>query len=83
MIIGTSAMQKDQIVGFVGFAAALVSYVYYAAWVLVTPFVDPSVAWFHSLFPDRYYAFAIPTSLLVIGISLLATFVGFVSLRGR
>lgn len=62
------------------FASALAAYLYYTVWVLLTPFVDKDVAWFHSLFPDRWWALAVPTALLVLGLTLVITFVGLVSL---
>lgn len=74
---------KDRLLGAAGFATALIIYIYYTAWVILTPFVDPKITWFHALFPDRWWAFAIPTALLVLGLTVIATFVGLVSLRGR
>ena len=76
-------MASHTVLGAVGFSASLLIYVYYTAWVILTPFVDPKITWFHALFPDRYWAFAIPTALLVLGLTVIASFVGLVSLRGR
>ena len=67
------------LVGIAGLAVSLVVFVYYTAWVLVEPFVDPSVTWFHALFPDRYWAYVIPTTLLVVGVSLIATVLHIIS----
>ena len=74
---------NDKLLGAVGFVASLVIYIYYTAWVIVTPFVDPKITWFHALFPDRWWAFAIPTALLVLGLTVIATFIGLVSMKGR
>ena len=74
---------KDRLLGVAGFAAAVVIYVYYTAWVIVTPFVDPKVEWFHNLFPDRFYALAIPTALLLLGLSVNGSFNGIVRLRQK
>ena len=64
-------------------AAALVaSYSYYTAWVVLTPFVDRDVSWFHDIFPDRYYALAVPTALMVAAVAFVFGFVGIVHLRG-
>ena len=64
-------------------AAALVaSYSYYTAWVVLTPFVDRDVSWFHDIFPDRYYALAVPTALMVAAVAFVFGFVGVVHLRG-
>ena len=32
-------------------AVLLASYSYYTAWVVLTPFVDRDVSWFHDIFP--------------------------------
>lgn len=74
---------NDKLLGAVGFVASLVIYIYYTAWVIVTPFVDPKITWFHALFPARWWAFAIPTLLLVLGLTVIATFIGVVSMKGR
>ena len=74
---------NDRLLGAAGFTTALLIYVYYTAWVILTPFVDPKITWFHALFPARWWAFAIPTTLLVLGLTVIATFIGLVSLRGR
>ena len=70
---------SDRLLGTAGFLVSVLVYVYYTAWVLVEPFVDPSVTWFHALFPDRYWAYVIPTTLLVVGVSLIATVLHIIS----
>ena len=75
-------MQLDRLLGFVGFWLVLIAYVYYTVWVLITPFVDPKIWWFHDLFPDRWWALAVPTVGLVLCISGITVFVGIVSWRG-
>ena len=72
---------SDRLIGTVGFSLAVIIYVYYTTWVLVTPFVDPNIEWFHSLFPDRWWAYAVPTALLVVGLTCIAIFVGVINLR--
>ena len=74
---------NDRLLGAAGFALSLALYAYYTAWVIVAPFVDPQITWFHSLFPARWWAFALPTAALVLGLAIIATFIGLVSLRGR
>ena len=74
---------NDKILGATGFVVALFIYIYYTAWAILTPFVDPKVTWFHALFPDRWWAFAIPTALLVVGLTGIAVFIGAVSMKGR
>ena len=63
-------------------AVLLASYSYYTAWVVLTPFVDREVSWFHDIFPDRYYALAVPTALMVTAVAFVFGFVGIVHLRG-
>ena len=72
---------NDRLLGTVGFALSVAAYVYYTAWVLVTPFIDKKVEWFHNLFPNRWWAFAVPTTLLVFAVTSVAMFVGVVSVR--
>ena len=72
---------SDRLVGTVGFSLAVFIYIYYTAWALVTPFIDAKAVWFHSLFPDRWWAFAVPTALLVVGLTCIALFVGMVSMK--
>ena len=66
--------------GGAGIALTSAAYLYYTIWVLLTPFVDSDVLWFHSLFPDRWWAVAVPTALFVLGLTSVVTFVGLVSL---
>eukprot|EP00741_Cyanophora_paradoxa_P009623 tig00001542_g9321.t1 len=68
---------SDAAVGVLLLVVAIVVWVYYTLWVLVTPFVAESHAYLLDYFPDRYYAVAVPAALLVV----LFTGVGlFVSL---
>ena len=46
----------DRVYSLVGFSTAVALYAYYIVWVVVTPFIDEQVDWFHSLFPDRWWA---------------------------
>ena len=63
-------------VGAVGFVLTVAAYLYYSLWVLLTPFVEKDVVWFHDLFPDTWWALAVPTALLVLGLTCVITFVG-------
>ena len=63
-------------VGAIGFALTVAAYLYYSLWVLLTPFVEKDVVWFHNLFPDTWWALAVPTALLVLGVTCVITFVG-------
>ena len=70
---------SDRFLGTAGLVTAAVIYVYYTAWVLLTPFVE--VEWFHNLFPPRWWALAVPTALLTVALTFVAIFVGVVSIR--
>ena len=73
----------DRLCGILTFALAIVGYLYYTAWVIGTPFVDPRVEWYHGLFPDRWFALAIPTALLIVGFSTVVVFIAIVLSTGR
>ena len=68
--------QRMPNVGAIGFALTVAAYLYYSLWVLLTPFVEKDVVWFHNLFPDTWWALAVPTALLVLGVTCVITFVG-------
>ena len=71
-----SSSQRMPNVGAIGFALTVAAYLYYSLWVLLTPFVEKDVVWFHNLFPDTWWALAVPTALLVLGVTCVITFVG-------
>ena len=73
----------DRLIGILAFALGIVGYLYYTAWVIGTPFVDPRVKWYHSLFPDTWFALAIPCALLVVGFSAVLVFIAIVFTKGR
>lgn len=72
---------RVRLLGALGFVGTLLLYLYYTVWVILTPFVDADLAWFHQFFPALWWAFAVPTALLVVGLSGVMTFVGIVRLR--
>ena len=47
---------------------------------LMQPFVEPG-HFFHSFFPDRYWAVVIPVVLMILGVTLIGSFLGLVMLR--
>lgn len=59
---------------------ATVIFLYYTFWTFVTPFVDEDSI-ILSLFPDRYYAIALPVLALALGTSVILTFVALVILK--
>jgi hypothetical protein len=55
-----------------GLAALLFAYVWYTAWVVLSPLVSPSHP-IHALFPDRYWGLAVPVAC---GVTLLSVCIG-------
>ena len=62
----------DRIYGLVGFSTAVAIYVYYTVWVVLTPFIDEKVVWFHSIFPDRWCS---PSHTFLSSLSMLCVWV--------
>ncbi|ETV80032.1 hypothetical protein H257_07215 [Aphanomyces astaci] len=73
---------SDQRAGAILLAVSVVSYVYYFLWVIISPFVDKDHI-VQSFFPERYYAIAIPSVLLVVFLTVCSTFIGLVMIRSK
>ncbi|KAI8814523.1 dolichol phosphate-mannose biosynthesis regulatory protein [Cladochytrium replicatum] len=74
------ASLADRLVGgFFLFVSVLV-FVYYSVWALLLPFVDVS-SHIHSLFPPRVWAIRAPLLLLVIGVTVIVSFISLVMIR--
>ncbi len=76
-------MSADKIVGAAGLVVAVAIFAYYTAWVLVTPFVDNGISSFHRFFPDRWWAIAGPSMLLMVAVTFVGAFIGYVSAKKR
>jgi len=72
----------DKALGFLLLIISIVVFIYYTCWVMVTPFVEPG-HFFHSFFPDRYFAVVIPVVLLIFALTMLGVFLGLVMIRTR
>lgn len=72
------SMSADKAVGVLGLLLSVAIFVYYTTWVVVAPFVDESVFSFHRLFPDRYWAIAGPTALLIAAVVFVAAFIAII-----
>lgn len=62
--------------------ATVVSFLYYTFWLLITPFIDtdqPVQKWF----PHRQYALTVPLVLLLLGLTIVGTFVGLVMINSK
>ncbi|ETV94885.1 hypothetical protein H310_11540 [Aphanomyces invadans] len=73
---------SDQRSGAILLAVSVVSYVYYFLWVIITPFVDKGHI-VQSFFPERYYAIAIPSIILVVFLTICSTFIGLVMIQSK
>ncbi|KAF0700589.1 Aste57867_8925 [Aphanomyces stellatus] len=73
---------SDQSTGALLLTVSVVSYIYYILWVIITPFVDKDHV-VQSFFPERYYAIAIPSILLVVFLTVCSTFIGLVMIRSK
>ncbi|GLD95485.1 hypothetical protein PINS_up004162 [Pythium insidiosum] len=73
---------SDKLVGSVLLLISVVVYVYYTAWVIVTPFVDQHHP-FQRFFLPYQYAIAIPAILLVLLFTGAASFIGMVMIRSK
>ncbi|TPX45821.1 hypothetical protein SeLEV6574_g03629 [Synchytrium endobioticum] len=74
------ASLSDRVVGGILLAVAFIVFAYYTIWALVMPFVDPSHR-SHSLFLPREWAIRIPIALLLVGLTIIFTFIHLVSTR--
>lgn len=59
---------------------ATLIFIYYTIWTFVTPFLDDDSI-IQNFFLPRYYAIALPVVALIVGISIVATFVGLVIVK--
>ncbi|GAM23611.1 hypothetical protein SAMD00019534_067860, partial [Acytostelium subglobosum LB1] len=57
-------------------------FVYYTAWVIVSPFMD-SDHWMHQYFLPLEYGVILPAILLVVGLAAIGSFLGMVMLKTK
>ncbi|KAF2747629.1 dolichyl-phosphate mannosyltransferas-like protein polypeptide 2 [Sporormia fimetaria CBS 119925] len=62
--------------------AATVVFLYYTVWTLFMPFVDEDHP-LHSLFPPRVWAIRIPVILIILGSTVVGTFLSTVMIRSN
>lgn len=75
-------MNSDSTLGYVFLVLSIVIYLYYSIWVLATPFVTSGHV-IHSFFPDRELAITIPIVLLVVGLTLIGSFLAIVMIKSK
>ncbi|ORY79950.1 dolichol phosphate-mannose biosynthesis regulatory protein Dpm2 [Protomyces lactucae-debilis] len=74
------ASSIDKLIGLLMLFVATFVFVYYTAWVMLMPFVDQGHP-LHELFPAREWAIRIPVILLILGGTLVGSFLGMVMVR--
>ncbi|KAL6163070.1 Dolichol phosphate-mannose biosynthesis regulatory protein [Exserohilum turcicum] len=72
----------DRLVGFSMLVAATVVFVYYTVWTLFMPFVDDDHI-LHSLFLPRVWAIRIPVILLILGTTVVGSFLSVVMIKSN
>jgi hypothetical protein len=73
-------MWTDRAAGSALLCAALLPLAYYAAWLLLPPFLAPS-HWAAAAFPERKWAVAVPAAGFSLILAVVTSFVGFVLIR--
>jgi hypothetical protein len=66
---------SDRALGSSLLAAALLALAYYAAWLLLPPFLAPA-HWAAALFPERRWAVAVPAAGFSLVLAVAGAFVG-------
>ncbi|KAH7126830.1 dolichol phosphate-mannose biosynthesis regulatory protein [Dendryphion nanum] len=72
----------DRLVGLSMLVAASTVFLYYTVWTLFMPFVDEDHA-LHSLFPPRVWAIRIPVILIILGTTVVGSFLSVVMIRSN
>ncbi|KAL2798267.1 dolichol phosphate-mannose biosynthesis regulatory [Aspergillus insuetus] len=62
--------------------AATAIFLYYTAWTLLMPFVDPGHP-LHAFFLPRVWAIRIPVFLTLLGSAVVGTFIGIVMINSN
>lgn len=71
---------SDQLVGLSMLLVATSIFIYYTIWTFITPFLDDSNI-INYFFLPRKFAIIIPVLLLIIGVSIIGTFIGSVLIK--
>lgn len=72
----------DALVGLAMLGIATAVFCYYSVWVLILPFVDET-HFIARYFPPREWAIWLPAMLLVAGVAVVGTFIGFVMIKSE
>ncbi|KAJ0421900.1 dolichol phosphate-mannose biosynthesis regulatory [Aspergillus carlsbadensis] len=71
-----------QLVGSAMLLAATAIFLYYTAWTLLMPFVDPGHP-LHAFFLPRVWAIRIPVFLTLLGSAVVGTFIGIIMINSN
>ncbi|KAF7672297.1 dolichol phosphate-mannose biosynthesis regulatory [Alternaria burnsii] len=78
----TDNRKADRLVGLSMLVAATAIFVYYTVWTLFMPFVDDDHI-LHSLFLPRVWAIRIPVILIILGTTVVGSFLSVVMIRSN
>ncbi|KAF2031286.1 dolichol phosphate-mannose biosynthesis regulatory [Setomelanomma holmii] len=76
------SLQLDRLVGLSMLIAATSVFVYYTVWTLFMPFVDDD-HFLHSFFLPRVWAIRIPVILIILGSTVVGSFLSVVMIRSN
>lgn len=74
--------QLDRLVGLAMLIVATAVFTYYTVWTLLMPFVDEDHP-LQSLFPPRVWAIRIPVILILLGSTVVGSFLASVMIRSN
>lgn len=75
-------LENDRMFGLLLMAIAVGVFSYYTIWTLVLPLL-PKNSFLSSLFPDSYWAVAIPIILLILLLSMIGLLSSFILLKKK
>merc|ERR1712137_66072 len=81
-LLPQNSTMADRLVGLSMLVAATAIFVYYTVWTLFMPFVDDDHI-LHSLFLPRVWAIRIPVILLILGTTVVGSFLSVVMIRSN
>ncbi|KAK1781717.1 dolichol phosphate-mannose biosynthesis regulatory [Copromyces sp. CBS 386.78] len=72
----------DKLVGLAMLVAATFVFLYYTIWTLLMPFVDSDHP-LQNVFPPREWAIRIPVVLIILGATVIGTFLSMVMIKSN
>ncbi|CAG8679546.1 18192_t:CDS:2, partial [Acaulospora morrowiae] len=73
---------QDKALGATLLLSSVALFLYYTIWALIMPFVDDGHP-LHEYFPDRSYAIKIPVVILLVGLTVVFTFLSLVMIKSN